>query len=398
VLHDLDSAVAVPVIWRREGPPLKIFQLVTRRQRRGAEVFATQLGDALAARGHLVTVAGLYSPPEDPLVPTRALFADLADRRRRPISLPLLRALIRWLADERPDVVQANGSDTLKYAALARRITGGDWRLVYRNISIASRWLRYPGQRRWMRWLVSNVDHVAAVSDASLLDFSETFGIDRSRISMIPIGAEVPERLDRARWRNDLARVADVPESADLLVHVGSFSPEKNHEGLLAAFARIHVERPTARLVLVGDGPLREEVDAQVRRLGLADSVRLLGSRSDAATLSGGADLVLLPSHIEGLPGVVLEAFAHGTPVVATDVGSLADVVEPGRTGLLVQPGRDEAFAGALAAAVLQLLANPAQRDEFGARGRDAVLGRYSMSGVVERFETLYSRLLTEHA
>src|SRR5687768_10410933 len=109
---------------------MRIIQIVTRRQRRGAEVFATQLSDGLASRGHEVFVIGLYPPPKDVLVPSGASAFDLTSVGRGRLSASRIRELAALLKRHKPDLVQANGSDTLKYAVLARMLLRAEWPLV----------------------------------------------------------------------------------------------------------------------------------------------------------------------------------------------------------------------------------------------------------------------------
>ncbi|MFP3938687.1 MAG: glycosyltransferase family 4 protein [Thermoanaerobaculia bacterium] len=399
--------------------------MVTRRQLRGAEVFAGQLAGGLAARGHAVVLAALYAPGEPPLEPEGVEITDLGAHRSRGLSPGLLGSTAAFLRAWRPDVVQANGSDTLKYLVLARRLVRDRTPLVYRNISLASAWLRGPVHRTWNRWLAGQAAAVAAVSAASARDFGEVHRLPPERIETIPIGTPVPERLDREGGRRRLEAVLDELRSdvkaevraalnrdpavepprtsagpgsgsreagslrGPVLLHAGSFTPEKDHATLLRAFARVAERHREARLVLAGDGPLRREIEALAGSLGLNGRVLFLGARRNLSAWMAGADLLVLPSRIEGVPGVVLEAAARGLPVVATAVGSVPDAVVDGTTGLLVPPGDPEALAGALE----QLLADGELRSRMGAAGREHVRHCFALDRIVERFEKLYRRL-----
>lgn len=363
--------------------------MVTRRQLRGAEVFAGQLAEGLAARGHAVVLAALYAPGEPPLEPAGVEIADLGGERGRGLSPRLLRSTASFLRSWRPSLVQANGSDTLKYLVLARRLERLGTPIVYRNISIASAWLRGPIHRTWNRWLARQVDAVAAVSPASARDFAEVHGLPPGRIETIPIGTPVPDPVDRDGARGRLAPVLGGPADGPVVLHAGSFTPEKDHAALLRAFARLAPHRPDARLVLAGDGPLREPIAALARSLGLRDRVHLPGARPDLPEWMAGADLLVLSSRVEGVPGVVLEAAARGLPVVATAVGSVADAVVDGVTGLLVPPGDPKALAGALD----RLLDSPESRERLGSAGREHVARHFGLDGVIDRFEALYRKL-----
>jgi glycosyltransferase involved in cell wall biosynthesis len=374
---------------------MRILQLVTRRQRRGAEVFAAQLADTLAQKGHELLVLGIYPPPANPLSGSSVVTADLTTASSGKLSVSRVQELARAIRSFDPDVVQANGSDTLKYSSLVKKLYRGRWPLIYRNISVASRWLRYPGQRAWGRWLLRSVDHVAAVSEESGADFGRTYRLPPARISVIPIGTWVPESLHPESTRARLAALASIPDSADILVHVGSHSPEKNHLWLLDAFMAIRARRPEAHLVLLGDGPLRPTIEAAIAsNERLRGWVHVLGNRPDAGELVGGADVLLLPSLVEGIPGVILEAAAHAVPAVATDVGGIHEAVRRGVTGVLVPLGDREGFVDGVAG----LLADPAARARMGAAAREHVREHYDMERVVDAFEHLYERLRRGHA
>jgi glycosyltransferase involved in cell wall biosynthesis len=373
---------------------LRILQLVTMRQRRGAEVFASQLSDALAAREHDVVVLGLFPAPENPLTPERAIADDLAVASSGRLSVRRLQGVLSAIRAFRPDVVQANGSQTLKYSAFARWLSAHRFPLVYRNISIASQWVRGPAHRAWGRCLVRALDHVSSVSEASSADFGETYGVPAERRSVIRRGILVPEVVEAVAARRELAKLAGIAPDGCLLVHVGQFGSEKNHLWLLGAFQRIRAAAPEAHLLLIGDGPLRPQVEDRVAQLGLAESVHLLGIRPDAARLVAGADVFVLPSRIEGIPGVVLEAAAQAVPTVATDVGGMREAVRDGESGFLVPLDEPDRFA----AAVLSLLADSDRRRNMGFAARALVQERFSMERTAVAFEELYGRLIRERS
>jgi glycosyltransferase involved in cell wall biosynthesis len=164
------------------------------------------------------------------------------------------------------------------------------------------------------------------------------------------------------------------------VVCVAGFRAEKDHGSLLRAFATVVAEHPAARLRLVGDGPERPAAEALTRELGIEPSVEFLGDRDDVAELLAGSDVLVLASYaIENLPFAVLEAMAVGLPVVATDVGALAELVDDGVTGWLVPP-RDTA---ALATALGRLVADPERARAMGRAGRDRLDAEFSWTGFV---------------
>jgi len=154
------------------------------------------------------------------------------------------------------------------------------------------------------------------------------------------------------------------------LVAVGRLAPQKDPQTMVEAFAAVVAARPQARLAVIGDGPDRAEVEAAIDRLGLGASIALLGVRTDVLDVLAGADAYLLSSRWEGLPRTVLEAVALGIPVVATDVGGVREVVDPGTSGWLV-PAGDPAALGTAAAEALASPVVAAARAEAARAGID---------------------------
>ena len=165
--------------------------------------------------------------------------------------------------------------------------------------------------------------------------------------------------------------------------------PEKRIDLLLAAHARVRSVVPEAELVIAGDGECRPALERQARDLRLDGSVHFLGARTDVDSVLRAADVGALSSDREGSPLLVFECMANETPLVATAIGGVPDVVEHGRTGLLV-PRRDP---DALAAGLISLLTGHEQRARMAAAGRDA-LRRYTIDVIAARFAALYDTLV----
>lgn len=367
---------------------MKVLQLVARRQLRGAEVFAAQLGERLAARSVDLVLAGLYPPGEPAPAPHGVRQVDLALEPKARLAWRMVRALATLLDRERFDLVQANGSDTLKYSVLARAWSGRPVPIVYRNISVMSHWLRGPLHRRFNRLLLARVERVAAVSETSRQDLVERLGVPAGRTVAIPIGVELPAEVDRAVARQRLSTLVPLEPEEPLLVHVGSLTPEKDHATLLEACRRLAARFPRVRTVLLGDGPLRDRIAAEAAAPPLAGLVHLVGVRADASELMAAADLLVLSSRVEGIPGVLLEAAARTVPAVATDVGAVCEVLADGRTGLLVPPGDPTA----LAAAVGRLLDDPHERRAMGTAARERARD-FDLERITDRFLDLYREM-----
>ena len=177
------------------------------------------------------------------------------------------------------------------------------------------------------------------------------------------------------------------------IVMVGRLARQKRPDVAIRAFAGVRREYPEARLDVVGDGPLRGQVEALVAELGLENSVRLLGSRDDVPELLSAATCFLLTSDYEGCPVSVVEAMAAGAPVVCTAVGGIPELVVDGETGILVEPRSPGGAARALAA----LLADPARARRMGLAARERARRLYSSERMVRAVEMLYQEAVSGH-
>jgi glycosyltransferase involved in cell wall biosynthesis len=180
------------------------------------------------------------------------------------------------------------------------------------------------------------------------------------------------------------------PPAEPRLAVVGRLIPIKAHDVLLAALTRVREELPEATLEIAGEGPLDAELRATVTRLGLRDAVSFLGRVAPAAPVFERSAVVVVPSRGEGFGMVALEAMERGRAVVASDVGGLPEIVEDGVTGIVVPPDEPEA----LAAALLELLRDPARAAAMGAAGRVRALAAFSQGRCTDRIEELYRAAL----
>jgi L-malate glycosyltransferase len=363
---------------------MRSLQLVTTRQRRGAEVFASDLADALCSRGHETVIVGLGQPPADPLQPHLAATADLSRAGVARLDIRRVIELAHIFRKQTPDLIQANGGYAVKYAVLARILARGKWPIVYCNIGLSSDWLRFPGQRQWTRWLLQQTQMTAAVSESSRRDLIETYHLPENTVRVVRRGLATEPVFSREEGRVLLLREG-IPLEVPVLLHVGSFTEEKNHLGLFRIFKKVSGRIPDVHLVLVGGGSLREEIEEVA-----PGQVHFLGVRSDVPTLMAGADLFVLPSLTEGIPGVILEAAVQSRPTVAYAVGGIPEVVRDEQTGRLVVPGDETGAAGA----IIELLEADEKRTRFGTNARAFISAEYHIERSVDAFERLYRDVL----
>jgi len=227
-----------------------------------------------------------------------------------------------------------------------------------------------------VRWAAPRLDAIVAVSDSSARAIERFLGLPGLRVRTIHNGVEAaPAREPRA------------PGPVPTIGAIGRISAEKGFEDLVELLRRL----PAARVVLVGDGPQRGELEARAAAAGVGERLELTGWQPDPGRLLAGFDLLVAPSRAEGSPPLsALEAMMAGVPVVAADVGAVSEAVEDDVTGLLV-PAADPA---ALAAAVERLLADPELRARLCHRARELVATEFGAARMAARFEALYAELL----
>ena len=287
----------------------------------------------------------------------------------------------RVLREAKPDVVHAHDPLAVALTAMALTMQNGPER---RPVIVASRRVDFHlKSHAFSRWKYRHVDRFIAVS-RMIADVLERDGIPPDRVSVVHDGVNT-SLIDKTEPVDAHAEFW-LPHGAPLVGNVAALVPHKGQKHLVAAAKLVVREVSDARFLIVGEGELREPLDRQIRSLGLDRHVRLTGFRADALGLLKSFDLCAMSSVTEGLGSVVLEAMACGRAVVATRAGGLPEIVDDGATGVLVAPG-DEA---ALAAAIVDLLRDPARRAAMGQAGRRRVEREFSIDQMVRGTVEVY--------
>ena len=370
--------------------------LAQRPQRRGAEMNAARLGDAFVRAGCAVRRLFLYPHTGDaPLTlgdGDAMLGGDPGHLFERVPGLDpgLLARLRRMIAAFAPDVVQAHGGRTVKYAAAARRLArSAGWALVYRNIGDPRHWSTGIRAEFYRRLVMPQVDGLVGVSRATLEATRTLYRLDDVPAEHIPPGVD-PEALAPARPPAEVRASLGTPAGAPVLLFVGSLAREKRLDRLFAWAAGARRHHPELRVWLVGDGPLRADAEREAAGFGFTEAATFVGAQERVGDYLAAADLLLLSSDTEGMPGAVLEAAVAGLPAVASAVGGVPECIEDGVTGILVSPADDAAGAAAVAA----LLADPGRRRAMGEAARRRAEERYLIDAVAARYLDFYQRVL----
>lgn len=228
------------------------------------------------------------------------------------------------------------------------------------------------------------VDAVVVVSDEVAQEVIRRKLASPRKLHVVQLGLEL-DRFMQAR-PGRLHRELGLPEALPLVGLVGRLVPIKGVSHFVAGAARVALDVPQARFIVIGDGPERDALDRQGRQAGLGDRLFFLGWRRDMEQVYPDLDVVVLSSLNEGTPVSIIEAMAAGRPVVATRVGGVPDVIEDGVTGLLVPPEDPEAIA----TAVVRLLRAPDQRRRIGMTAQASAVRRFTATRMVRDMDTLY--------
>lgn len=337
---------------------------------------------AIAGEGHR---RGLEQVILNPFAvdPTRSALADSAGpvpvvgrSCRTILNLPGLR---KWLSAAisgfRPDVVHAHlfhgllATASVQTPGATRVLThhhGGYFAAENRRFAVALD-----------RWGGSRFDHVAAVSEAAARFIRVNYRYPSSKVSVIRNG-----------WAGcPVAHTGS--DSGHTIVSVGNLRAEKGQDVLIDAFASLLSEFPDARLVLVGDGPMRSRLEDAVRSLGIGSHVIFAGAVNEPWSYLSKADAFAAPSRSEALGIAVIEAMAAGLPVVASNVGGLPELVQDGVTGYLVPPGDDRVLTESLG----RLLRDSSTRHRMASAGRRAAES-LKMETMCDSYFELYERLM----
>ncbi len=283
------------------------------------------------------------------------------------------------------DVVHAHG---LKAAAVVASIARRAPMVVTLHNDMVG---THTGMQARVRRVVQGVllrraDHVVFVSRGDAEHNRTPRAAERRSLVMSFSASPVPTSHP-SRTRDRLGIAGDAP----LVAVVARLHPQKDLAMFLHAFARLLDSVPTARAVVAGDGPQRDELVGLAATLGLDDAVRFVGAIDDVGDLLAAADVVAISSRWEAGPIVAVEAMQLGTPVVMTDTGAVADIA--GRVGaaLTVAPGDTDAFSSALAA----LLTDADRRADVAARARTVAATEFDPTMLVHRIDAVYRSLLT---
>jgi N-acetyl-alpha-D-glucosaminyl L-malate synthase BshA len=361
----------------------------------GSGAVATELGIALAERGHQVHFITYEHPFRLPHFVPGVTFHEVSIGNYPLFEYPPYDLA---LAVRMHDVALSQGLDLLHVhyaiphatsAWIAKEMLQQQGRKLPVVTTLHGTDITIVGQdhsyQAITRFSIEKSDRITSVSQWLKDETIRAFGCENLRVDVIPNFVD-PVAFDRAKYGPGLRQ--QFGGGLPVLMHISNFRPVKRVRDVVRIFAKVHEQRPSM-LVLVGDGPDRNAAEDEARALGVSQSVRSLGKIDDVAPLLAAADLYLLPSESESFGLSALEALASGVPVIATNVGGLPEVVANGVNGALHPLGDVDAMA----ASALEFL-EPKRWERASAAASADARKRFATIDVVGRYEALYAEAL----
>lgn len=366
---------------------MKVTHIVENLERGGLERMVVDLAHAQAGAGHDVEVICLFERGALAVELDRSGIPVHACHKTDAIDPRPWRRLRALLGRRQGSALHTHNAAAHYHAGLA----GVGQRFA--RIVNTRHGMGMPQPRSRREWLYRHslyrTDAVVAVCEAALAKFAAQGIRPRGRLLKIPNGIALDGFPQASSERREaLASLLGFDPGTRIIGTVGRLNQVKDQAMLLRAFARVSETTPDVALVLVGDGPLRAELEAMASALGVARRVRFLGDRNDVrAALLTGFDLFALSSVSEGYSVALLEACAAGIPIVATDVGGNGEIVVDGRNGWLAPAGDADAFA----TRITHALQDATLAATMGARGREWARIEGATDTMAARYAELYA-------
>ena len=372
---------------------MKVLQLLCGRAWGGGCVVVLAITRALIARGDEVWVFSFDEETDRRFLEAgaRLVRPPFWFRPINPTDLVLLAYFWRLCRKEKFDLVATHTSKGGFLGRLAARMAGVP-HIVHHAHGFS---FRRPLSPRAIRFYVA-LERFAAKAGDLIIAVNEQqrrmavdLGVEvAGKTCTVPNGIDLSpfDRLDRDAARRRLG----FDDSAILIGSVGRFEAPKGFFHLIRAIPHVLRSVPSARFVMVGEGELRDELEREARRLGVADHIRFAGFQKDVPGLLAGFDIFAQPSLWEGLPISLIEALAAGKPIVATDIEGNREIVDPGKTGLIVPPADENALAEALVALAL----NREFARQLGRNAQTAARERFSETRMVRQTLAAYDRVI----
>jgi glycosyltransferase involved in cell wall biosynthesis len=297
----------------------------------------------------------------------------------------LVRELIELFRRVKPDIVHAACIEANFHCLLASRLSGTGCRVIAEEVGTLTDGTGEPIRgwkaRKIGRLIWRAADNILAISQAVKRDIMRLEAAPEAKITVIPY------YVDFSRFHFAANAEARKSKKEFIIGCVGRLSPEKGQRVLLSALKLVLPENENFRLWLIGDGIDRGNLEMMVKELGISRQVEFWGMRADIPELLAQMDLLVQPSHYEGLGISIQEAMATGVLVVASEVGGIPELIEHGKTGVMFPVGDSRALADEI---IRMINLNEAERNQIVRRARESVEARFSKAAVINQLSDLY--------
>lgn len=368
----------------------KILQLIDGLNVGGAEVLLVDLVRGIKASGDDVCVGySTRGPLENKLRELDVTCVRLPRLGR--IDPILFFGMCRLILRERPDIVHTHLFKSDLHGRLAARLCGVP--VVVSTSHNNDVWAKRFPLGRLYGFTAKLTDKVIAVSD-EVRDYQiQHTGIDSEKICVIENGVDIRRFSNQTEAGLAFRKEFQIDVDTPLIGIIGRLKPQKDHDNFLNAAAQIKGKIPEARFLIVGDGPLRDELKFKAQALGLESSVIFCGLRQDIPAVLSALNLLVISSKWEGLPVTLLEGMAARCPIVSTAVGGVPNVVADGESALLVPPEDPSALANACT----KILREPALARALVNAGFGRAQQQFSLDAMIQKTLKLYQELLEKH-
>lgn len=303
-----------------------------------------------------------------------------------------IRQLYRLIREHRPDIVHTHLAKAGFTGRVAAALAGVP--VVVHTFHTHTYYNHFGPLMTWLlilleRLLAHRTDSIIALTQHLRRELAERYHVTRkSRITVLPLGLDLSRFAQTPRRRGAFRQEWNIPPDVPLVGIVGRLSPVKDPLRFLEAAALVRQQLPDCRFVIVGDGEIRDEIEAKISTLQLGDAVTMTGWLPDLTSLYSDLDLLVNSSTTEGTPTPIMEALTAGCPVVATAVGGVPDMLDHGRLGLLVFAHDAESLADAIQLAL--------QNPQDTSTGQAIMLNRYGIDRLISDLDSLYRGLLSK--
>jgi len=361
---------------------IKIMQIMPNFGLGGAEIMVENLSKELTRDGYDVCIVSLYdfhSAITERLEENYIRLLYLG--KKKGFDIRMIFKLYKLFKKEKPDIIHTHRYAIL-YAAIAAIFAKVPVK-IHTIHNIACKEVGFI--KRKINYFFYQYFKVIPVSISPEVKKSvvKEYRLPDEQVMMIHNGIDFREITPKEEYGIEKGMIR--------IIHIGRFSEQKNHIGLIESFKIVHDSVPSTILKLIGAGDLEKIIKDKIKELELEDSIELLGLKSNVYPYLNESDIFVLASFWEGMPISLIEAMATGLPIVATAVGGVQDMIDDGKTGLLVDVNTDQ-----ISAALHKLIEDGNLRMKLGNAARDASV-RYSSQEMAKEYESLYKYAVTDY-